>query len=530
MFDLIILNGKVIDGTGSPEQKLDIAVKDGRIVEIGLLGDAISKEAFDAEGLYVTPGFIDMHSHSDYTLLLDGKAESFVRQGVTTEVIGNCGLSCTPFKSLEHLKRNVFCHVEGYRPEWKNSKDYFDDLQNRPLGINVVPLTGHAAIRSYVMGFENREASSSEIQSMKRLLEESMECGSFGFSTGLEYFPGNSADRKEIFGLCDIVKRYDGLYATHVRNRDEQYQKGYGEAFDTANKTGVRLQISHAVPKYGAPEEATEWVLDRMHHYGSSLDMACDVIPYEWGPTTMTAILPNELLRNRPDQIAKLLRDKSVRDSVRNQKKPFWLLIRDDKWDEILLYHTVKSPEFKGMTFQKIGNALHIDPFDAMMDLLIAEGSDMFGALMMGKIKSKKNIASFLKLGQAGVISDGVSLSDKGPLRHIRWSPGCYGWVPRFLDEYVSNTGLLTLQEAIHRITGLPAKRLGLKKRGLLKKDFKADITVFSKEDFKESPSTTGYNQFASGIKLVIIGGGIVIRDDCHSGAYKGIVLKKHID
>lgn len=530
MFDLVILNGKVIDGTGSPERKMDIAVKDGRIVEIGLLGNAIGKEVFDAEGLYVTPGFIDMHTHSDYTLLLDGKAESFVRQGVTTEVIGNCGLSCTPFKSLEYLKRNVFCHIEGYRPEWKNPKDYYEDLQNRQLGINVVPLSGHAAIRSYVVGFENREASSNEIQGMKRLLEESMEYGAFGFSTGLEYFPGNSADEQEITELCKIVARYDGLYATHVRNRDEQYQQGYGEAFDTAKRTGVRLQISHATPKYGAPEEATDWVLDKIHHYGGSLDLACDVIPYEWGPTTMTAILPNELLRKSPEEIAALLKDKSVRDSVRNQKKPFWLLVRDRKWDEIQLYHSIKSPEFNGMTFQAIGSAMNVDPYDAMMDLLIADGTDMFGALMMGKIKSKKHIASFLKQGHTGVISDGLSLSDKGPLRHIRWSPGCYGWVPRFLDEYVSNTGMLTLQQAIHRITGLPARQLGLKKRGLLKKDFKADITIFSKEDFKENPSTAGNDQFATGIKLVIIDGGIVIRDDCHTGVYKGKVLKKHID
>lgn len=253
MFDILIINGTIIDGTGNTRQTLDIGIKNGRISDMGILNHSEALKVIDAKGLIVAPGFIDLHSHSDFTLLLDGRAESFVRQGVTTEVIGNCGLSCAPLGNPDTLKRNVFCFISPYEADWSGMDQYMEKLEKSELGINVAPLVGHASIRSFVMGYDRRDATENEMAEMSHLLQESLEAGAWGFSTGLEYFPGMAANKEEINALCDIVKQYDGLYTTHVKNRDEHYKAGFGEAFNTANQTGVRLQISHAVPKYGAP-------------------------------------------------------------------------------------------------------------------------------------------------------------------------------------------------------------------------------------------------------------------------------------
>ena len=236
MFDLLILNGTVIDGTGKPHKTIDVGIKDGRISEMGDLNNMKASKVVDAKGLLVTPGFIDLHSHSDFALLLDGSAQSFVRQGVTTEVIGNCGMSCAPLGDPDMLKRNIFCFLPPYEADWSGMDQYVRKLERRKLGINVAPLAGHASIRSFVMGYDRREATKNEIAEMSHLLQDSLDAGAWGFSTGLEYFPGMAASQEEINTLCDIVKRYDGLYTTHVKNRDEHYKTGFGEAFDAAKK------------------------------------------------------------------------------------------------------------------------------------------------------------------------------------------------------------------------------------------------------------------------------------------------------
>ena len=222
MFDLLIKNGVVIDGSGTPRRQADIAVHDGKIAAFGSLGETSANYIIDADGHFVSPGFIDLHSHSDFTLLLDGRAESFIRQGVTTEVVGNCGLSCAPLKDPEFLKRNVFCHKQPFEANWSSMAGYFAELEKRDLGINVASLVGHAAIRSSVMGFEQRYATGDEVDRMAGLLRDSLEEGAWGLSSGLEYFPGSSASTYEIDNLCQVVREYNGLYATHVRNRDEQ--------------------------------------------------------------------------------------------------------------------------------------------------------------------------------------------------------------------------------------------------------------------------------------------------------------------
>ena len=527
MFDLLIKNGKIIDGSGSASFNADLAVDGGRIAEIGKFNAASAKTAIDARGLYVSPGFIDLHSHSDFTLLLDCRAESFVRQGVTTEVIGNCGMSAAPLKHKEDLRRNVFCYSEQFEPRWSSADQYFSVLEENNPGINVVPLIGHAALRSYVMGFEQRAATSREQSAMEQLLADCMEFGAWGMSSGLEYFPGSSADPAEIDGLCRVVNRYNGLYATHVRNRDENYRQGFQEPLDTALRSGVRLQISHIVPKYGAPPEAAGWTLEQLSSCADTIDVACDAIPYEWGPTTMTAILPASLLKNDISEIVRILGDPSRREAIKNQEQFFWLLIRDRCWDSIKLYHSIKFPELIGKNGFELAEALNTTPFDALLDILAEEGEQMFSVLMMGKIKRENDLADCIAYHGCGIISDGLSLSPTGPLKGINWSPGCYGWVSRFFECFVGKSKLLSIEEGVSRITGAAARRLGLSSRGLLRKGYWADIVVFDPEQLVDRTSLQDPAVFPTGITCVVINGEIVVENDQYLDRRQGRLLRK---
>jgi N-acyl-D-aspartate/D-glutamate deacylase len=527
LFDLLIQNGTIIDGSGSAAIRADIGVLDGKIAFIGHLDKAFAEKKIDADGLYVSPGFIDLHSHSDFTLLLDGRAESFIRQGVTTEVIGNCGLSAAPLKQPSYLRRNVFCYSEPFQSTWSSLADYLYELERKELGINVVPLVGHSAIRSFVMGFEQRQASDQEIGQMTNLLSACLEEGAWGLSSGLEYFPGSSASEKEINSLCRIVRRYDGLYATHVRNRDEHYQQGFQEPFNTAEKTGVRLQVSHIVPKYGAPLDAASWTLGKLNSYSEHTDLACDVIPYEWGPTTMTAILPPELLKENVNDIVNILKDSSKRESIRNQEQFFWLLFRDQCWDLVKLYHSKKFPQLVGKNGFELAKAMDTTPFDALLDILAEEGEQMFGVLMMGKIKRASDLAEFINYNRCGVISDGLSLSPTGRLKSINWSPGCYGWVPRFFEQFVGGNNQLSIEEGVSKITGFAASRLGLSDRGLIKKGNWADIVVFDLSRLIDNTSLHKPAVFSDGIRYVLLNGELIVKNGHYFETMNGNVLRR---
>ncbi len=527
MLDLLIVNGTVIDGTGGERKASDIGIKDGRIHVMGDLAAHPAIQRIDANGLYIAPGFIDLHSHSDFSLLLDGRGESFVRQGVTTEVIGNCGLSCAPLGNPSDLKRNVFCHMGPYTARWSDMEGYLSELETAGLGINVAPLAGHAALRSFVMGYERRHASGSEISKMAGLLEQCLDSGAWGFSTGLEYFPGIDAATEEIHGLCRITAKYGGLYTTHVKNRDEQYRMGFSEAFGAAAETGVKLQISHTVPKYGAPDDAADWLLRQLERYGKERDIACDVIPYEWGPTTMTAILPADLLKEDIPTIVSRLGRRATRDQIKSQKQPFWLLLRDRCWERIVLYQSEKFRDLIGKSALELAAVFQTSPYDALLDILMEEGENMFSVLMMGEIKRATDLTNILPYRLTGVISDGLSLSTQGPLNRLIWSPGCFGWVGRYFDRFVGEGKLLTLEEGVAKITGFAAKRLGLTDRGLLKPGNWADLVVFDVHKLKDKASFIDPKVYPEGIQYVLINGRMVVENGKYIGLKNGTLLRK---
>jgi N-acyl-D-aspartate/D-glutamate deacylase len=377
------------------------------------------------------------------------------------------------------------------------------------------------------MGFDQRPATLTEQAEMEQLLTDCMEVGAWGMSSGLEYFPGSSAASEEIDGLCRVVEKYNGLYTTHVRNRDEHYRQGFKEPLDTALRSGVRLQISHIVPKYGAPPEAARWTLEQLSSYADDIDVACDAIPYEWGPTTMTAILPASLLKNDISEIVQILRDPTRREAIKNQEQFFWLLVRDQCWESIKLYHSLKFPELIGKNGFEIAEALRTTPFDALLDILADEGEQMFSVLMMGKIKRENDLADCIAYHSCGIISDGLSLSPTGPLKAINWSPGCYGWVARFFERFAGTSKLLSIEEGVARITGAAARRLGLSDRGLIRKGYWADIAVFDPEQLVDRTSLQDPAVFPSGIPYVVINGEIAVENGQYLDRLQGRLLRK---
>jgi len=553
MFDRLFRNGTVVDGTGAPAFRADVAVQGEKIaaVEPGIDAEK-ARAVHDISGLYLAPGFIDLHTHSDFPLLLDGRALSAVYQGVTTQVIGNCGFAPAPLRQPEDIRRNVFCFQGPFSPEWRDFGDFLAYFNRIETGTNTAVLAGHGALHSWAAGYENRTATEEELQRIDHQLRTALEAGAFGLSTGLEYAPGSNADPRELHMLCSTVAEYGGLYATHVRNRDEKYRSGYSEAFDTARKTGVRLQISHAVPKYGAPDIAAHWFLEQLHHEartGGSLESkafegafeavfeaaseaaekgtAADVIPYEWGPTSLSAILPKELLQFSPSEIAVQLGSAEVRSRVINQERPFWLHFRDQLWDQILLYHSVKFPELVGRNGYEIGDYFKTDPFNGLLSILEEEGASMFSVLMMGKIKRRDHLDLIIRDPLVGVISDAMSLAVEGPLASVIWSPGCYGWVPRFFNEFVGEGKALTLEEGTYKITGFPARRLGLKDRGVIRAGAAADIVIFDPAKLEERASMQEPRQYAGGFTQVLCNGVPTLKEGSCTGSLPGRLLRR---
>jgi len=528
MYDVLFKNGLIIDGEGNSAFRADVAVSGDSIAAVAAAIPAKKASAVhDISGCYLTPGFIDLHTHSDFPLLLDGRAMSAVHQGVTTQVIGNCGFAPAPLRKPEDVQRNVFCFQGPYSPSWKDFGGYLDVLSQIETGTNVAALAGHGALRSQVAGYENRKLGIDEQRELKLQLEAAMEAGAFGLSTGLEYAPGINADRNELKMLCRRVAERDGLYATHVRNRDEGFREGFGEAIRTAEASGVRMQISHAVPKYGAPPEAAAWFLDLLHSTAARTDVAADVIPYEWGPTSLSAVLPKELLMHSPAEIAELLNSQVVRDKVIQQEKHFWLHFRDGLWDQVLLYHSEKFPDLVGKTASEIGRFFHTDPFNGLLSVLQAEGASMFSVLMMGKIKSRAHLDTLIQDSLVGVISDGMSLAAEGPLSNLIWSPGCYGWVPHFFQKFVGEDKLLSIETGVAKITGFPARRLGLEDRGVIRVGAKADITVFDKTQIKEKATMEHPQEYAEGFLYVMCNGINVIETGKYTGQNPGKLLRK---
>ncbi|TAL89369.1 MAG: D-aminoacylase [Candidimonas sp.] len=528
MLDTVLEGGTVHDGHGGQGFIADVGILNGRIEVIGALKDTPAAERITINGLVVAPGFVDMHTHSDFTLVVNGKAESQVHQGVTTEVTGQCGMSCAPVTCDHDIKAFSPGHTEGAgHHHWRSFGEYLNVLESNPLGVNVVAFVGHGTIVRSVLGDQMRAGDPDEIDQMVKILEEAIEQGAGGFSTGLEYWPGIVSSPEHIVPLCEVAARHNRLYATHVRNRDIYYDLGFGEALATARQSGAKLQISHIQPKFGAPRHAMEHtfeMIDAARRRG--LDVAFDVVPHDWNHTTVMQILPQWARVGGPAATIERLKNRELRERIKKNPRPMWLLVRARRWEDIVLLDCTTNRNLVGANFQEIGRIRGTDPYDALFDLLIEEGENASRMLWTSHSFTDDDIVHCLRQPECAVISDTQALAPYGVLKDHIGSLSGYGWAARFLQHYVRDLKVLPLGDAIRRVTSLPAERVGLIDRGAIRPGFCADIVVFDAESITSHCSVSKPREYATGISHVMVNGELAMRDGQRTDRNAGKILR----
>jgi N-acyl-D-amino-acid deacylase len=545
-YDIVLANGRILDGCGNPWFWGDLAIEGGRIVEISPPGTLQGKQIVEVDGRFISPGFIDIHTHSDLTILVNRKAESAVRQGATTHVIGNCGMSPAPVE-VAHLNemKSQWGSIAD-QPEvswmWRTFEGYLQILQEGGLGINIAPLAGHGALRMAVKGLEENAVSPDELERMKALLHEAMQAGAFGLSTGLVYPPGCYASTDEIIALGKVVSKYHGLYASHIRGERETILEAVEEAIRIGKEAGIPVQISHNAPKFGALYDASAnlRLVEQARARGQDVTVDNDVHT-DLGPA-LTHGLPQPIQDRPDDEIAAFLLDPTKRheiqrDIVEDRKPAFGPagLLKHGQWQRITMLHAPRSPETVGRTIQSLAEELGKDPFDTYFDLIIENGHE---AEAIFDYIDEANIRLLLQHPAVMICSDGQVLAPYGFLNDPPpYQPCSYGEFPGVLERYVRDEPVLTLQEAIRKMTSFPAQRLGLWDRGMLRPGARADIVVFDLERIRDRatnlyphsyPFENYPHQYPEGIDYVFVNGVMVVNGEEHTGELPGMVLKRN--
>ena len=531
MVDLILKGGTIYDGTGADGFVGDLAITGEEITAVEPAGeiDTANARVIDVGGLIVAPGFVDMHTHSDFTLIADGRAESQVHQGVTTEVIGQCGISCAPVNNPGDIRRVApWYTADAKHEQWLGFGDYLDVLDRTELGVNVMAFVGHGTVHRAVLGDELHPGEADDVAEMARLVDQCMDEGAGGFSSGLEYFPGILAAPEHLVPMCEVAAKYKRLYATHVRNRDTHYDLGFSEAIATARQSGTKLQISHIQPKFGAPDYAMNHTLEmielaRRH----DVDIAFDVIPHDWNHTLMAAILPKWAQAGTIDDVLERLADPASREKIKANPQPMWLIVKAEKWSDIILLNATHNKDIVGADFAEIGRMRNCHPYDAVLDILLEEGQDMMSCMWSSKSFLNSDIELCLDQPECAVISDTVAIANDGVLKDHIGSLSGYGWAARFLQHYVRDRKVLTLAQGIAKLTSIPSDRLGLRDRGRLKKGYQADICVFDQANIASNVTAKDPRRYASGIAHVLVNGQLSMHNGVRTTTNSGRVVRE---
>jgi len=529
MLDVVFKEASIIDGSGNPWFFGDIGIKDGKVRQIGRLASN-ARRILDLRGLVACPGFIDMHSHSDMNILTNPRATNKIMQGVTTEVTGNCGISPAPVneEKVSQLKGYMSFMSKGLDWSWKSLDDYFVKLKRERILVNIAPLVGQGTIRIAVMGFDERKPKPEELNKMKGLLKDTMEEGAFGFSTGLIYPPGCFSETEELIELAKILRDYDGIYATHVRGESYTLIDADEEAIRIGREAGVGVEISHhkACGKGNwGKVRVTLALIEQARKEG--IDVTCDQYPYTASSTALSACLPPWAHEGGTGKLLKRLDDPGDRKRMREdiEGKDDWdNMIKGNGWESISIasVNLDKNKDLEGRNLKQISQAKGKDPFDVFFDLLSEEKGGV--SAVISEI-NEDDVRTVMRHPTMMVGSDGSSLSPSSPTGKPH--PRNYGTFPRILGKYVREENVLTLEEAIRKMTSFPAQKLGIKDRGLLREGNWADIVVFDPDKIIDKATYEEPHQFPDGIEYVIVNGEIVVeRGEC-TGKTPGEVLRK---
>ncbi|MFX1369225.1 MAG: amidohydrolase family protein [Promethearchaeota archaeon] len=540
--DLVVASGSVVDGTGNPWYRADIGINQGRISAIGDLTERDRRRTIDASGLVVAPGFVDIHTHSDLSLLLNPFAESKIMQGVTTEVLGNCGISAAPIipDRLKELRELWGPESEHLDLDWETTADYLGRLERQGVSLNVATLVGHGTVRTSVMGLENRNPTETELSEMKRLVDSSMAEGAFGLSTGLVYLPGSFAKTEEIIELCRVAAHHGGFYASHIRGERETIVEALKEAIRIGETAGVPVQVSHNSPKYGGHGSFEEMAVLYDMARARGLDVTMDNDAHTDLNPNLTQVLPQWVQAGSKEKILEWLSDSASRERIKREMLDdvypgpgYCGLVKHGRWDRIFLFKAAVNEDLLGKSFAEIAESREVDPLDLLLDLIVEEDGAV--SAIFNYIE-EDDIRTLLKHPLMMICSDGNAIAPHGVLADLYgYYPCCYGEFPYILQKYVREEKLLTLPEAIRKMTSFPAQRLGLRDRGLIRLESWADMVVFDPDAIKdratchypyEFPLTNYPHQYPQGIECVIVNGEVVALKGSHLGIAPGKVLR----
>jgi N-acyl-D-aspartate/D-glutamate deacylase len=523
MAELTLANATIVDGTGSTPYVGDVIVRGAAIDAIAPAGSAAHGEVIDCRGALLTPGFIDIHSHSDLTLLLDPRARSAIHQGVTLEVIGNCGHGCAPLADVDAARLAMYGPIpeRGYF-SWSSMAGYFDLLAAAAPAVNVVALVPNGQLRLSTLGREMGTADAQARAAMQRSLEDSLDAGAWGFSTGLEYVQEGATSTDEIDALATIVARRDGLYATHTRHRDHRALEAMDEAIGTAQRTGVRLQISHITPRSGLDDARR--ALERIDGaIDTGLDVGFDMHTRLHGFTHLKNLLPLDVQQGTPEDVRRRLADPAVIERIRAHAN---LIAGVGDWAKVTVIDSVARADCNGRTLAAIGADDNIDGHAVAIDILRADAEHLHRPMVLLATYSEDMLRLTFEHSGCMPGSDATTLAPDGVLAGETFH-GAYTWAAWFLRRMVRETRALSLPEGIRRLTSMPAARLGLADRGRVARGCRADIAVLDWERYGERGTLAAPSQLAQGVRHVLVNGVVTLRDGAATGARAGEVIRR---
>ncbi len=538
MLDIKITGGTIVDGTGNERYQADIGITGDTITAIGDLSKEEAARTIDASGKIVAPGFIEIHSHSDMALLYRRNASSRIYDGVTTDVIGNCGIGTAPIckERKDDLITYLGTRLIGSIPveiklPWNTVDEYLTYVEEHAPAVNVVPLLAQGVIRINEMGFAKGEPTDEQLGRMKEEVAKAMEAGCVGMSSGLIYMPGEYTSERELTELCKAMAPYGGYYVTHMRSEGGHIWEAIDEAVHIAKNSGVPLHISHLKLLGFRSWGQTDALFERLEkERAEGLDLTFDSYPYTCGCTSMGTAMPPWAFEGGVEKLFERLRDPETRKQMTHDiinGLPGWeALYRSiGGWDNAVIgtVQTEEGKQYLGMTVTEAAKKAGKDPFDFVYDFMLQEESRI---QIIVTIIDEKDMDTILTYPDTMVCSDSMALATEGVLASGRPHPRAFGARGRFIRRYVKELGALTLEEAVAKMTSKSAKRLGLHKRGVLQEGNYADIVVFDYDAFEDKATYEEPLQYTAGVETVLVNGQIALDNGVETEVFSGRVLR----
>jgi len=531
-FDVVIANGRIVDGTGAPWFRGDVGIVGDRITAIGALGEATTAATVDASNLVVAPGFIDLLGQSEFNVLVDGRAASKILQGVTSEVTGE-GSSIAPVNDRQIADAAPNAKHFGVAQDWRTLADYFKRLQERShITINMGTFVGAGGIRGYVVGKDDRPATPAELERMKALVAEAMQQGALGLSTSLQYVPDRFASTDEIVELAKVAARYGGVYFTHQRSESARIFESLDEVFAIAERASIPAEIWHLKTAYKANFGKMPDVLRRIEAARArGLDVTANQYPYTRASNGLDSCLPLWAREGGFEKTLPRLTDPATRERIKKDMDDPNATTWENQWyganggDGVMLSSVLNRDlaKYEGMTITQIARAMGKDPRDAVIDLVIADRGE---SSVITSIMDEDDVRTALKHPLVGVGTDSGTQAEEGRLSESKSHPRAWGSFPRILGRYVRDERLLTLEEAIRKMTSKAADRVHLHDRGLLRPGMMADITVFDAATIRDVSTFDDPKHYATGVKHVFVNGTRVVADGAITAARPGRPLR----